>query len=248
MRRGFAWAALAVIVAASAPAAHAQPVPAAKALAVSKFLAPGDLNPALVLPPPPADGSALAAAEIAELHALAAARTPERLAQAKHDAEVEDVTAIAEVLGPAFDLARFPATAQLFKDLRNEDSVAAKAAKKLFNRTRPWAADAQLGADPNLEACDKGEPKSSYPSGHTTMGYAAGAVLAQLMPGNAQVILARASDYAESRLVCGVHYRRDTEAGHVLATALVDRLMTKPAFQQELEAARTELTAAHIAP
>ena len=30
------------------------------------------------------------------------------------------------MLGPAFDLGRFPATAGLFADLRNEDSVAAK--------------------------------------------------------------------------------------------------------------------------
>ena len=38
-------------------------------------------------------------------------------------------TAIADVLGPAFDLSRFPATAKLFEDLRKEDSVAAKRAK-----------------------------------------------------------------------------------------------------------------------
>ncbi len=90
--------------------------------------------------------------------------------------------------------------------------------------------------------------KNSYPSGHATMGYAAAAVLANLMPGNAQVILARASDYAESRLICGVHYRADIDAGQVLGNVLVARLMTKPAFQAELEAARAELTAAHIAP
>jgi acid phosphatase (class A) len=90
--------------------------------------------------------------------------------------------------------------------------------------------------------------KNSYPSGHATMGYAAAAVLANLMPGNAQVILARASDYAESRLYCGVHYRDDITAGQVLGNVLVQKLMTKPAFQAELEAARAELTAAHIAP
>ena len=73
-------------------------------------------------------------------------------------------------------------------------------------------------------------------------------VLANLMPGNAQVILARASDYADSRLYCGVHYREDLEAGQVLAGVLVQKLMAKPAFQAELEAARAELTAAHIAP
>jgi acid phosphatase (class A) len=68
------------------------------------------------------------------------------------------------------------------------------------------------------------------------------------MPGNAQLVQARAGDYAESRLVCGAHYRSDLEAGHVLATALVDRLMTRPAFRDEFDAAQAELAAAHIAP
>jgi acid phosphatase (class A) len=80
------------------------------------------------------------------------------------------------------------------------------------------------------------------------MGYASAYVLAQLMPSNAQIILARGADYAESRLICGVHYRRDVEAGHVLATALVDRLMSKPAFKAEFDAAEAELAATHIAP
>jgi acid phosphatase (class A) len=230
MRR-LAWLALAAAVAAGG------------AQAQSKFLQPADLDPALVLPPPPGDDAPAAVEGRAELHRLAAARTPERLAQARHDDEVEDVTSIADVLGPAFDLQRFPATAKLFADLRNEDSVAAKRAKAYFERERPFLNDMAL------DVCDDGhDRKNSYPSGHATMGYAAAAVLANLIPGNAQVILARASDYAESRLYCGVHYRADIEAGQVLGVVLVDRLMTKPAFQAELEAARAELTAAHIAP
>ena len=213
------------------------------AQAQSKFLQPADLDPALILPPPPRDDDPVAVEGRAELHRLVAARTPERLAQAKHDDEVEDVTSIADVLGPPFDLKRFPATAQLFADLRKEDSVAAKRAKALFERERPFLNDKAL------DVCDDGhDRKNSYPSGHATMGYAAAAVLANLIPGNAQVILARAADYAESRLYCGVHYRADIEAGHVLGAVLVDRLMTKPAFQAEVEAARAELTAAHIAP
>lgn len=79
-------------------------------------------------------------------------------------------------------------------------------------------------------------------------GYAAAAALSQHLSGNAQIIQARAADYAESRLVCGAHYRRDIEAGHVLGVALLSALMTKPAFRAELEAARAELTAAHLTP
>jgi acid phosphatase (class A) len=244
MRGSLAPLSLAVLlVAGGAGLADAQPAPA-KAPAVSKFLSPGDFDPALLLPPPPRDDGPAAVEGRAELHRIAAAaRTPERLAQAKHDDEVEDVRSIADVLGPAFDLARFPATAKLFADLRNEDSVAAKQAKAFFKRERPWLNDR------DLDVCDdRTDVKNSYPSGHATMGYAAAAVLANLMPGNAQVILARATDYAESRLICGVHYRGDVEAGQVLGNVLVARLMTRPAFVAEVETARAELTAAHIAP
>lgn len=237
--------ALALILAAAlaVPPGAAWAADAPKPPPASRFLEPAEFDPVLILPPPPAIGSPLAAEELAELHRIEAARTPERLAQARHDAEVEDVTAIADVLGPAFNLERFPATAKLFADLRKEDSAAAKRAKAYFERTRPWA------VDPTLQPCDKEDaPKSSYPSGHATMGFAAATMLADLIPGNAQIILARASDYAESRLVCGVHYRRDVVAGQALGTALVIRLMQKPAFKAEVDAARAELTAAHIAP
>ncbi len=208
----------------------------------SRFLAPADLDPALVLPPPPADGSDAARSELAELHNIQNARTPERLAQARRDDALEDVRAIADVL-PDFDIARLPATAKVFADLRNEDSVAAKRAKAFFGRTRPWAIDG------SLVPCDKGDVvKTSYPSGHATMGYAAASLLAQLVPDRAQLVLARAADYAESRLVCGVHYRRDVNAGAVLGSVLVLKLMEKPAFRVEVEAARAELRAAKIAP
>ena len=250
-RRITSLAASLAVLACGVSGAQAQPAPAmdaAKAPATSKFLAPGDLDVSVILPPPPLAGSLAASAELAELHALTAGRTPERLAQAQHDAAVEDVTAIAEVFGPALDLGKFPATARLFADLRREDSVAAKGAKNLFRRPRPWEVDTTVAADPALAACDKGETKTSYPSGHATMGYTAAAVLAQLMPGNAKLILARASDYAESRVICGVHFPSDTEASHVLATALVAKLMTKPEFQAEFAAAQAELTAAHLAP
>jgi len=225
-------------------AEDASPAPAKpKPAPVSKFLKPGELDAALILPPPPKDDTPAAVEGRAELHRIAAARTPERLEQAKHDDEVEDVRAIAQIFGPAFSLERFPLTARLFEDLRNEDSVAAKQAKAVFKRERPFLNDRAL------DVCDDAHDKAnSYPSGHATMGYATAAVLANLMPGNAQIILARASDYAESRLYCGVHYRDDLTAGQVLGNVLVARLMTKPAFAAELEAARAELTAAHIAP
>jgi len=211
--------------------------------AASRFLQPSDLDPTQLLPPPPLDDALAAVEGRAELARLATHRSPDRLAQARHDDEIEDVTVFAGVIGPGFDLKRLPATARLFEDLRREDSLAAKRAKAYFKRERPYIYDR------TLNVCDDGsDVRNSYPSGHATMGYAAAAVLANLFPTKAQPLLVRAADYAESRLYCGVHYRSDVQASQVLANVLVVRLMSVPAFQTEVEAARRELIAAHIVP
>jgi acid phosphatase (class A) len=209
----------------------------------TKFLTAEELRPEQLLPPPPADGSPAAQAEIAELHRIQAQRSAEALARARQDDDNETVTAFAAVMGPGFQLDRLPATAALFKDLRAEDSAAARRAKAFFHRTRPWA------ADPTLVGCSHGDDakKSAYPSGHATMGYAAAGVLARLDPPKAQAILTRAADYAENRLVCGAHYRRDIAAGQTLGAVLVIKLLEKPAFRAEFDAAQTELRAAHLA-
>ena len=68
-----------------------------------------------------------------------------------------------------------------------------------------------------------------------------GVVLASLMPAKSQVILARSAQYAERRLVCGVHYRSDIVAGQQFGTLLALRLMEKPQFQTLMAAAQAEL-------
>lgn len=242
----------AAVLAAGLGAASAQPGPAGlvampamdgKAKA-SKYLSADELRPERVLPAPPADGSPAAAEELAELHRIQVTRTPERFAQAKvDDADAtENIQAFVGVMGPGFRLERLPATAAFFRDLRSEDSAAAKRAKAYFARTRPWAADA------TISGCDHGKDaaKSSYPSGHATMAFAHAAALAELAPAHATAVMTRAADYAESRLVCGAHYRRDITAGEVLGSLVFVKLMEKPAFRAEFDAAKAELQAAGI--
>jgi acid phosphatase (class A) len=73
-----------------------------------------------------------------------------------------------------------------------------------------------------------------------------GYVLATLMPDKAQVILARADDYAYSREICGDHFASDTEASHVLGTAVAIQMLDNPKVAPMVSAARAELRAAHL--
>lgn len=206
------------------------------------FLQPGDVVPTRVLPPPPVKGSDIEKAELVDLHAIVASASPERLARAKWDDEHEDPALFDAALG--VKLESLPKTWALLKSVQNEGDAAADVSKVYFSRSRPWA------VDPTLANCDAGKnanPLRSYPSGHSTLGYSVGFVLAQLLPDKATTILTRAADFAMSRKVCGVHFPSDTEASHVLGTIVAVKLLANPTFAAKLPAVRAELRAAHLA-
>jgi acid phosphatase (class A) len=206
-----------------------------------QILTPAQINAALLIPAPPAEDGAIHAAELADLHRVIVAASPERMAQAKWDDDHEDPSAYYATIGGGFDLKALPATAALFAVVMNDQSFAASAAKKMFPRKRPWASDAGI---PTCDPDDK--PLTSYPSGHATMGFSVGLILATLIPEKAQAIQARAMDYAFSREICGSHYASDTEASHVLATAVALELLDSPALQPKIAAAKAELRAARF--
>lgn len=206
-----------------------------------QLLLPATVKPQDILPPPAARGSVQEAAELAAVHALIAAATPARMAQARWDDAHEDPSLFDAALG--VKLATLPATWTLLKAVQNEGDAAADTAKVYFGRTRPW------GVDPTVARCDaepQAKPTRSYPSGHATLAYSTGFVLARLLPGHAAEVLARAADYALSRQICGVHFPSDTEASHVLGSVVALDLLANPDFRRMFEAARAELIAAQI--
>lgn len=202
-------------------------------------------DPARFLPPPPAEGSPQALREMAELKQIMAQATPEQVAAARFDSDNENGTIFAAVLGPSWDLSKLPATAKLLDDVTNSEGNFSDVAKAEFHRKRPWMVDS------SIQTCAPHKPSqdlASYPSGHATVGYGMGIVLAAVMPGHAQAILGRSKQFAENRLVCGFHFRSDIVAGQQFATIFALRLMENPQFQKDMGAAQVELRAAHLAP
>ena len=70
----------------------------------------------------------------------------------------------------------------------------------------------------------------SFPSGHTTYAYTDSLLLAMLVPQDYQNFLTRASQYANSRIVLGVHYPLDIIASRALATYDLAQAFTNPAY------------------
>lgn len=193
--------------------------------------------PSLFLPPPP--DAAVTQGELKELHAIAGATDDGRKAAAARDARDERPDLFNSVIG--FDIATTPQTQKLLQMVADEEEADTKIAKAYFQRQRPYA------VDPTLVTCEPvkpGKAPNSYPSGHATLAFSMGVVLAHVMPQKAQAILARSHDYAESRLICGVHYRSDIVAGQQFGTVLALRLMENPVFQRQMDAARQELATA----
>ncbi len=207
----------------------------------ASMLGAADLDAALVLPPPPVAGSPQALAELAELRAIEAVRTPADEADARTDGDTKNATIFAGVLGPAFDLDRLPATTHLLAIVRASEKDVVDRGKAHFQRARPYAVET------SLKSCKRNEdPLSSYPSGHTSMAFSMGETLARLVPGKADALLDRAMRYGQSRIVCEQHFRSDVTAGAMLGAMIVERLMTKPAFRLAFAAAQRELAVAGI--
>ncbi len=150
-----------------------------------------------------------------------------------------------DALGPiGFNLPKLPATAAMLDAVLHERDAAADIVKIYFNRRRPWT------FNDAIQVCEapgrNGSHVRAYPSGHGTLAYAQGVILAHLMPNRGQVIMSRAEDFAESRMICGVHSRSDIRASAVLGTTIGMLLLHNAKFRPLLDASRAELAAAFL--
>ena len=204
--------------------------------AQAALLTPSEIDASRFLPPPPVAGSVDEKAEFQELKAIAVRSTPQEVAVAAHDAKDETPDIFNAAVG--FDIAAKPQTFKLLNMVVEEEDHDSKIAKAYFHRPRPYSVDASIKT---CEPVKPGKAPNSYPSGHSSLAFSMGVVLASLVPEKSQAVLARASDYAEHRLVCGVHYRSDIVAGQQFGTILALRLMQNPVFRAQMELAKAEL-------
>lgn len=188
-----------------------------------------------LLPPPPANGTEADRADLAAVLALQATRSPAQIALAKADAEAS-VFRFADAIGADFQAARLPQTARLFERLTASIGAVVAPVKDHWNRPRPFL------ASPRVEPLLRPDG-ATYPSGHGVLARLYAIVLADLIPDKRRDIFARGDRFAEGRLVNGVHYPSDIEAGFLAATAIAAELRHEAAFRDDFARAREELAA-----
>ena len=198
------------------------------------YLPPGQPDLILLLPAPPPAGSALERAELAAVAAAQKAATPERIALAVADANESVFDMFTRTLGTDFVQASLPATAAFFARVGESEDAAVGPAKTHFGRKRPFL------TSPEIKALVPASKSGSWPSSHTSHVTLTAIVLAAMLPERRDAIWARAAEYAESRVIGGVHYPLDLDAGRRAGTAIAAVMFTNPGFRADLEAARAE--------
>lgn len=205
---------------------------------LDKAVAPNAVN---FLPPPPEAGSLREQDDIAIYRATRALKDTPRWAAAAADNEIETPSAprvFEEALGIAFAPQRMPTLTLLLGRMLGDLETIQTPAKRGYFRPRPFVAEP-------ADTCFPPEPwlasSGSYPSGHAALGWAWALVLAEMVPDRADAILARGIAYGESRMICGVHYASDVEAGRIVGAAIVAALKANPEFRDDLAIAAQEL-------
>ena len=84
---------------------------------------------------------------------------------------------------------------------------------------------------------------ASYPSGHAMIGWAWALVLSELAPDRTNALLQSGREFAQSRVICGVHNASAIEAGRMNASIVVAALHGDATFRADLDAAREEMAA-----
>lgn len=205
------------------------------------YLTTGSPDLLIIVPPAPVAGDARDVADRAIFRATRSAQNTPRWTLAQHDADWS-VTgllgAFACALGAAPDSRNAPRLSALVARVTVDGNAASGGVKDRYRRKRPFLVD----DGPICVTRDDFLVNSfDYPSGHSTLGWVIGLILAELEPDRATTVLARARAYGESRVFCGVHNSSAVEAGRIVAAALVAALHGSPVFRKDMQAAGKEL-------
>ncbi|MEO7385879.1 MAG: phosphatase PAP2 family protein [Gammaproteobacteria bacterium] len=199
----------------------------------ARYIGPTAVDLVQFLGPPPAAGSAVAQQDLDAVIRAQDARTPDSVAASKADAVVS-VFRFSDVLGPAFRGDRLPKTQALFKAVALDASQIGLRAKEHWQRPRPYRVSERV--QPIVGVSTDG----SYPSGHSMYGCLAAVLLGVIVPEQRDALLKRGSEFGLHRIVGGVHYPTDVEAGCTAGKITAAVLLQTPGFQADFAAARDE--------
>jgi acid phosphatase (class A) len=202
--------------------------------AAQPFVTAKDIDLTRYLPAPPANDSKQTKEEIAEILNIQGNRTPEQASAAVADAE-ENVWRFADVMGSDFTATKLPKISAFFDRIAATEGAVTDPAKDFWQRPRP-----HMLSD-KIKPIVKKSKSGSWPSGHATLGYLMATLLSDMVPEKRNELYSRASQYAENRIIAGIHYRSDTIMSRTAAALIVQKMFEQPDFKAEFDMAQKEL-------
>lgn len=207
------------------------------------FLQEGDAPNSLIILPAPPDTASLQFLYDQERYQWGKTlRETERGDTAVEDARVGGdgvPRAFSEAFGIDITSNDTPQIYKLIVGMREDaGDLATRDAKDHYKRQRPFSFYKEDTCNPEQQ--QDLSTNGSYPSGHTSIGWATALVLAELNPERQNEILTRGYEMGQSRVICGYHYQSDVDAGRLTGSVIVARLHADPGFQAQLKKAKKE--------
>jgi acid phosphatase (class A) len=207
------------------------------------FLQADDVASSLyLLPAPPKQGSVLWINDEAQYQWGKLQRDTPRGDQAAADARVNGdgvPNAFSEAFGVDINKQNTPEIYKLVINMREDaGDLATREAKNYYMRTRPFAYYKEMTCNPEQQK--ELSTNGSYPSGHTSIGWATALVLAEINVDRQNEILKRGYEMGQSRVICGYHFQSDVDAARLVASAVVARLHANANFMKQLDKAKAE--------
>ena len=141
-------------------------------------------------------------------------------------------------IGLTLDRVTTPEILLLVERAVTDAQAANKKVKDFYQRTRPFAQFKEASLKPWTD--DEEAETFSYPSGHSSRGWMYAFVFASLVPDLAESLFSRALVYAMNRVICGHHWKTDTDASLMLAAGIFATIAGTDAYQEQLKKARAE--------
>lgn len=198
-----------------------------------------------ILPPPPEVGSLAFLNDQAMYEKGVLMRNTPRGKQAAEDANLAGdgvVIAFSDAFGMKISKTDTPEIYKLMTNMiEDAGDLATRTAKEHYNRIRPFSYYHTNTC--NTKEQDKLSTNGSYPSGHTSIGWATALVLAEINPEARDAILKRGYELGQSRVICGYHWQSDVDAARLVGSAIVPVLHNNERFLEQLQKAKDEFAA-----
>ncbi|MDR1011597.1 MAG: phosphatase PAP2 family protein [Opitutaceae bacterium] len=191
------------------------------------------------IPPPPADDSPAGMADVETLLQVQKDRTPEQVGRARHVASHNCMQMGANLFGPEFTEKNLPLTEAFLRGLTMERRPLVLDLKKHWNRTRPYKRGLGIRPCVGLPA----ENDASYPSGHSSAAGLWATIYGAALPEYEVLFQNEMRETMWGRVLGGVHYPTDTQAGKKIGVLIAKAILENPASRKPVAEMRAEIMA-----